>query len=271
MALTVISLGAGVQSTTMALMAAEGEFDFMPDAAIFADTQSEPAAVYRHLKWLMSPGILPFPVHIVTAGSLRDEITGKRPDGRRSWGRPPMFVVRDDGEAGMLNRQCTRRYKIDPIRKKMRHLCGLKPHQRVKGIIAEQLIGISMDEIFRMKPSRDSWIRNRWPLIEKRMDRRQCLKWLSHHSYPIPTKSACTFCPFRDDAGWRELRDKHPTDWLDAVEVDRAIRIGMPGVDKSKAYVHRSLNPLDQVDLRTDEECGQLNMFLNECEGMCGV
>jgi hypothetical protein len=45
----VVSLGAGVQSTTMALMAAHGELTPMPDAAIFADTGWEPKAVYEHL------------------------------------------------------------------------------------------------------------------------------------------------------------------------------------------------------------------------------
>lgn len=50
----VISLGAGVQSTTMALMAAHGEIGPMPDCAIFADTQDEPPEVYDHLAWLMS-------------------------------------------------------------------------------------------------------------------------------------------------------------------------------------------------------------------------
>ena len=36
--LRVLSLGAGVQSTTLALMAAHGEIGPMPDCAIFADT-----------------------------------------------------------------------------------------------------------------------------------------------------------------------------------------------------------------------------------------
>ena len=48
----VLSLGAGVQSSTLALMAAAGEVTPMPDAAIFADTQAEPAGVYRWLDWL---------------------------------------------------------------------------------------------------------------------------------------------------------------------------------------------------------------------------
>ncbi len=48
----IISLGAGVQSSTMALMAAHGEIEPMPDAAIFADTQNEPQRVYEWLDWL---------------------------------------------------------------------------------------------------------------------------------------------------------------------------------------------------------------------------
>jgi hypothetical protein len=38
----IISLGAGVQSSAMLLMALEGRFEDMPDCAIFADTQDEP-------------------------------------------------------------------------------------------------------------------------------------------------------------------------------------------------------------------------------------
>ncbi len=62
--LRVISLGAGVQSTTMALMAAHGEITPMPDCAIFADTQAEPRSVYEHLEWLratMEPAEPPSP------------------------------------------------------------------------------------------------------------------------------------------------------------------------------------------------------------------
>ena len=59
--LRVLSLGAGVQSTTLALMAAHGEIDPMPDCAIFADTGWEPSAMQGHLAWLMSGNVLPFP------------------------------------------------------------------------------------------------------------------------------------------------------------------------------------------------------------------
>src|SRR3990167_7074077 len=68
----IISLGAGVQSSTMALMAAAGEITPMPTAAIFADTQDEPSNVYRWLDWLEKQ--LPFPVYRVTNGSLSASI-----------------------------------------------------------------------------------------------------------------------------------------------------------------------------------------------------
>ncbi|MBP2230768.1 3'-phosphoadenosine 5'-phosphosulfate sulfotransferase (PAPS reductase)/FAD synthetase, partial [Azospirillum agricola] len=58
--LRVLSLGAGVQSTTLALMAATAEVGPMPDCAIFADTEWEPHGVYEHLDWLETQ--LPFPV-----------------------------------------------------------------------------------------------------------------------------------------------------------------------------------------------------------------
>ena len=47
-----LNLGAGVQSTTLALMAARGELPDgeLPDFAVFADTGWEPTAVYQHLQ-----------------------------------------------------------------------------------------------------------------------------------------------------------------------------------------------------------------------------
>ena len=67
--LHVISLGAGVQSSTLALMFATGELSPMPDCAIFADTGAEPKIVYDHLERLIEA--LPFPVHIVSGVQIR--------------------------------------------------------------------------------------------------------------------------------------------------------------------------------------------------------
>ena len=270
----IISLGAGVQSSTMALMAAAGEITPMPDCAIFADTQSEPRAVYDWLDWLEKQ--LPFPVHRVTAGSLREEILSATRGERRMDARPPFFVG-----GGMLRRQCTHDYKLIPIAREQRRLLGLKRGQRwpLKTAIT-QWIGISRDEEQRAKASKRKSIINRWPLIEVGMTREDCLAWMSKHGFKKPVKSACTFCPYRDDASWRVMKKNDPESFNDAVAIDSAIRHGMENSGKQLSsqpwFLHRTQIPLVQVDFRNAEDAGQERLFDEkgfavECEGMCGV
>jgi hypothetical protein len=262
--LNVLSLGAGVQSTTLALMAAHGEITPMPDCAIFADTGWEPKAVYDHLAWLMSPDVLPFPVHQVTIGPLREHVIKRSNSTGQRFAAVPWYVRMPDGGDAMGRRQCTKEYKLTPIRRKVRELLGGKTP---KGG-AQVWIGISTDEAMRMKPSQLGYIINRWPLIDHRMNRNDCLRWLEKHGYPTPPRSACIGCPYNSDRRWRDMRDSDPVSFADAVAVDAAIR-NMPGF-RGQSFMHRSMKPLDQVDLSNAEDRGQLNLFNNECEGMCG-
>ena len=266
--MNVLSLGAGVQSTVMALMAAHGEIKPMPDCAIFADTQFEPDSVYTHLDWLEAQ--LPFPVHRVTAGDLRaDTLAELNGDAKRAASIPAFTAG-----GGMAMRQCTTEYKIEPIRRKLRELLGLKRRQRApKEITVRQWIGISTDEAVRMKPSRDRWIENVWPLIDADMSRQDCLRWFEHnYSDRVLAKSACIACPFHNDALWRDMKLRDPRAFEGAVAFDHAIRHGGSLEEmREKQFVHRSCKPLDEVDFRNLEDMGQLNMFNQECEGMCGV
>ena len=264
--LNIISLGAGVQSSTMALMAARGEIGPMPDCAIFADTQWEPKAIYDWLDWLEKQ--LPFPVYRVTAGSIRDAVLTKQNTSGGRFASVPYFTA----SGGMGRRQCTSEHKIQPIRKKVRELIGLKKGERgPREVVVRQWIGISTDEIQRMKMSSDKYIENVFPLVDARMNRNDCLRWMERRQYPMPSKSSCIGCPFHSDSMWREMRDTDPVSWADAVEIDRLMRVNGPvrGMTQLE-YMHRSCKPLDQVDLTTPEDMGQLS-FLDECEGMCGV
>jgi hypothetical protein len=261
----ILSLGAGVQSTTLALMAAKGEFDDMPDAAIFADTGDEPEAVYLHLKWLQEQS-LPFPIHVISRGTISSDLL----NGDKA-ARPPLFTRKND-RIGMLPRQCTTNYKVKAINRKIRELCNVGSRGRPPKDLAEVWIGISMDEIFRMRPSRVGYIRNRHPLIEKQMTRRNCLLWLEVNGYPKPPKSSCWHCPYQTNTQWRDKRNNYPAEWQKAVEFDRSLRSDtMIKLNKVPCYVHPSAIPLEEVDLSTAEDRGQLNLFNNECEGMCGV
>lgn len=264
--MNIISLGAGVQSSTMALMATHGEITPMPDCAIFADTGAEPRKVYEWLDWLEKQ--LPFPVYRVMhkAGlteHIKDGVKGLR------FANPPFFADAN-GTPGPLRRQCTSEFKVNPIRRKVRELMGLEKGERFKGEPAIQWIGISTDEAQRMKPSRESYVKHIWPLIEKNVSRLQCLQWMAAKGYPTPTKSSCTYCPYHDDKTWREMKLTDPQSFADAVVMDELIRGGVKGVRHS-LYLHRSLKPLAQVDFRNANDMGQIDLFNDECEGMCGV
>lgn len=257
----VLSLGAGVQSSTLLLMACEGEIE-KPDCAIFADTGWEPKAVYEWLEWLekraAEAGI---PVYRVTAGDLRADALNNI----KGFASIPVYTRNKQGKPSQVKRQCTRDYKIRPIRRKVRELMETAGQTTV-----EQWMGISLDEATRMRTSDVKYITYRYPLIDRRMTRHDCTLWLERHGYPRPPKSSCVACPFHDDRWWHDLKANSPEEWADAVAFDEAIRRGKTRIDED-AFVHRSLKPLAEVDLSTPEDRGQASLWDAECTGHCGV
>jgi len=279
--INVINLGAGVQSSTMALMAAKGEITPMPDCAIFADTQAEPDSVYEWLDWLEKE--LPFPVYRVTKGSLTEKsltpaiATAKAKyykEGEKYMKRIiPVFGKMPDGEVvAALGRSCTADYKIRPIEKKIEEIANIKRGE--KDLKVTQWIGISYDELQRMKESRKPWTQLRYPLIELQMHRYHCKQWMKKSGYPEPPRSACYYCPFHSDEEWRRLRNDEPLFFKKAILFDKQIT-ELSKQDKAmkmEAYLHRSCKPLGEIDFDNDEDKGQETWdFMAECEGMCGV
>lgn len=128
-------------------------------------------------------------------------------------------------------------------------------------------VGISMDEVVRMKPSRVKWQVNRWPLIEAGMTRNDCVRWMAERQESAP-KSACVGCPFHTNAMWRAIRDETPDEWADACAIDEALRLGGRGKMRGQEYMHSSMLPLAEAPIGDDD--GQISLDL-ECEGMCGV
>lgn len=264
--LRVLSLGAGVQSSTLALMIAKGKIP-MVDCAIFADTMGEPKAVYKWLSWLEKQ--LNYPVYKVSKGDLRKDMLDAI-NGKYKFLSVPLYTKNaETGKKGLLRRQCTADYKILPVNKKVRQLLGLQSNEkRKKGTKVEMLMGISMDEVYRVKENRLKYITNVYPLIELGMNRNDCLNWIKENNYPTPPRSACTFCPFHNNSEWREIKE-NKEEWDSVVELDRLIRKGTKK-DTDDVFLHSSCLPIDQVDLKEKPE-DQYNLFNNECEGMCGI
>ena len=264
----ILSLGAGVQSTVLALMVARGELEHV-DYAIFADTQWEPKAVYKHLDWLENEiynNPYPFPICKVSAGNIkRDLLRGVNSTGHK-FITVPLFN-RVNNKIQMGRRQCTREYKLAPLYREARRLAGYKPRQRIPRGYIKMLIGITTDEIIRMKDARVQYIENCYPLIDINLSRTHCLEWFKKHYPNRPlVKSACIGCPFRTNSEWLWLQTTSPKEWKSVVRIDKKVRHIKKGTEQ---YLHSSALPLTQALNKTKKESDV--SFSHECEGMCGL
>tara|TARA_R100000687_G_scaffold63699_1_gene51740 strand:+ start:232 stop:1041 length:810 start_codon:yes stop_codon:yes gene_type:complete len=267
----VLSLGAGVQSSTLALMIEKGEVP-MVDAAIFADTKSEQKAVYDWLNWLEAQ--LSYPVYRVSWRNLKQDILDASQGNYKAFTAPFFTLNVGTGKKGLLRRQCTGDYKIKPIVQKVRELLGLEKGQmRKKGTKVEMLMGISIDEIVRIKPNQIKYISNIYPLVEKGMSRSDCKAWMGKHNHPEPPRSACTFCPYHSNEEWQNVK-QNKKEWEEVVKLDLAIRsqekFKTNKYNLDELYLHRSCKPISEIDFNEDKS-RQLDLFAEECAGICGV
>lgn len=232
--LRILSLGWGVQSFTIAAMVALGELPLI-DFAIHADTTFEHQWTYefaeRWTPWLEDRG-----VRVVTVngdGELIDK-----------WGgvRIPAF------SKGIIKRQCTKYWKVMPIR---RYLQGMRDGKKV-----ELLMGITTDEMQRMKFSDVQYIKNNYPLFELSMSRGDCISWLRENNLEVPNRSSCICCPYQTKLEWRELQNQK-ADWKRADEIDKFIRDKRPPWD---LYLCNQRKPLEQCDFRSPQDMGQMEL-----------
>jgi 3'-phosphoadenosine 5'-phosphosulfate sulfotransferase (PAPS reductase)/FAD synthetase len=264
---SVLSLGAGVQSSALALMFAKGIFFPMPEFAIFADTQAEPPGVYAWLEWLEKQ--LPFPVEKVTQGDLFIESLEPKLSKAGNLYHQHQILAFIGGDKrkkqGIVARHCTRSFKIDPI---YRHVKASIPKKQEVVMV----MGISWDEIQRMRDSHRPWVKNRYPLVEQRITRDMCKRWMVQEGYPEPPRSACVFCPYHNNAEWKRLKTEEPDQFQKAVDYEKKLQSlyekfsNMDGVP----YLHNSCKPLEEIDFDSNE-AGQRDLFFGECEGMCGI
>jgi hypothetical protein len=265
------------------------------DAAIFADTGEEPAAVMEHLKWLKAlngPPIIERNAGKRLGDGLIDgigptgysyETTSKRSGERIRYASIPAFTLSESGDVGMTRRQCTSEHKTNVVERSIRRdIVGLKPKQKLpKDVVVHQYIGLSFDEprrVIRVRArffGKTQWMAH-FPLFETNTTRTGCKKWLASRVPHIVPRSSCVFCPFHSDREWRGVKAVL-CDWNRACEIDDALRKEESTCSAShtdRLFCHRSCVPLRDVDLseKPDTDDNQLEMaFAAECEGMCGV
>ncbi len=261
-----LSFGGGVQTGALLAMILNGDFE-RPDVVVFADPGWESAETYRFIEFCKDrckAAGLPF-LEVSGGHIRRDSLT----PGTRFAAMPFHMATVSGIAIGMGRRQCTREYKVDAVYRGLRKYFEIEKGRQIKPPIINWL-GISMDEVMRMKESQVASVRCRWPLIEMKKTRQDCLDYLEKAGWPRVVKSACIGCPYHSDGFWVKMKRESPAEWEDACEFDEAIRT--PGVRehlklKSLAYLHPSRKPLREAPLGEN----QLDMFGNECEGHCGL
>ena len=304
----VLSLGAGTQSTLLYLLADAGRLEFKHkefdrfgrvvasewrkaniERAVFADTGAEPGPVMRHLEWLKDNHDLPIDVR-QKSDLAHDLLEGINSTGHRFASIPAFTISLDALERGerpgILRRQCTREYKLDVIDRWLRYdLLKLRHRQKwPKGVRVRSFIGMSSDETgraMRVMENAKPYETPCFPLIDMGFNRERTIEELRAWNIPheVP-RSACTFCPFRQDAEWLDLIDTDPEGFKKAVDLDRAIRGEHARCAKGmrqKMFLHRSCVPLGEIDfdkIRAElaTRLHQPDLFARpDCMGACGT
>ncbi|KKM80843.1 hypothetical protein LCGC14_1335740 [marine sediment metagenome] len=249
---TVMSFGAGVQTTALAILAVQGKLDPRPDFAVFADTGGERPETYEHIyrfsEWLAERGL---PLHIARQRimPLEEWVLTRSPS-------IPVFMTPN----ARGRRQCTVEWKIRPIYYYIRYKLAIRTF--------DMQIGISSDEIMRMKPARPKYVTNSWPLVDMGLSRTDCFDIIRKAGIKSAGKSACFFCPYQDGKRWVDTRRRYPDLWARAIAMEDTInkRFAEKG-DSRQAFLTKLRVPLRMLG----EEIPIEDLEGEECEGYCFV
>lgn len=255
--LNIISLGAGKQSTYMLIQALEGKWGIIPDYAVFSDIGCEPQMVYDYLEWLKSyvKDKYNFDITIVSNGNLMSDTLDFLNGKTKRVATPPFYM----SEGGIMKRHCTTDYKIVPIR---RFYQKIRNKKKIR-----QWIGISLDEMQRMKISNVKYIDNYYPLVEDKIRLSDIKNWYKKTEFKEPMKSSCMICPFHSNGYWKRFKKLFPIEFEKVCEFDDAIR-NYPTL-KSQAYLSRHLKPLREINFNYSPSL--FPELIEECEGLCGL
>ena len=251
------SNGGGTQSAAITGLIVEGKLK-KPDFIAIADTGREDRRVWEYLYQIIVPALRD--VGLEVRRIKKDEfdvedIWQERKDADLPRVLMPMFVDTKNQGGGKLTTVCSMEWKQRIIRAWLRS-------QGVKECFV--WLGMSTDEVHRLKPSGLNWYEHHWPLcFDVPMRKGECIRYVTEVlHWPEPPGSACWMCPNHTDGKWRNLKEQTPDQFKQACDLEDKIRERRPDF-----YFHRSLKPLREVVFETT----QIGWIDNgSCEsGMC--
>ena len=269
MGLKILSCGAGMQSTALALMACEnvvtpGKFPLVPvyDLVAFCDLGKEPPWVIKQVEFIEKAcNSVEIPFVILQSPLYKDYLDNF---GKSRVVSIPFWPVDQDGKKGKMMRNCTMDYKINLIQKYVRwEVLGYTKGQRTKpeDLKAHEMhIGFSTEEQQRCKENPHKMFVNKFPLVDMGLERKDNYAYIRDY-WGLETKaSACSFCPFHRNYFFKYLKDNEPEEYQAVVEFDDLLEKGQPKTNiRSKLYISRSRKRI--VDL-LPEECKDAGCFL---------
>jgi hypothetical protein len=258
----IFSFGGGVQSVAVLVLAAQRRLAY--DAFVFANVgaNSENPDTLVYFEQVAKPYALKHDIELVEvsrrnrkgqAVSLLDSLYSAK----RSVNIP---VRMSNGAPGRRN--CTGDFKIAVVARWLRENGATVEKPATVGL------GISIDEFQRMNQSRIDWQVNEYPLIDMNLSRRDCRQLIMSAGLPVPPKSSCWFCPYKNREDWQQLRNHKPDLFAAAVSLEQYLNGVRRDLGRDAVYLHSSCIPL------VDVVGNQLELGLEEaaCEsGYCFV
>jgi hypothetical protein len=256
------SYGGGVQSTALLVLAAQGRIDF--PLFLFAnvgDDSEHPATLtYVHeiaVPYADANGIELVELHRVpTKGAHAGQVETLYGQLMRKGSRSlPIPVRMSNGAPG--TRSCTADFKIWVVGKELRR------RGATVDAPAAVALGISTDEIERATPGIDPKAPYQfrvYPLLDLGLSRHDCARVITAAGLPVPSKSACWFCPFHDREAWRRLKRDTPDLFERACDLERTLNDRRDALGKDHVYLTRFAKPLaetvdDQLVLEGMDGC----------------
>lgn len=230
---TVWSYGGGTQTAAIAVLILQGRLP-RPDLIVMADTGREVQATWDYLNTVVRPAGLD--VRVIGQEWARWGLTF----GQAHSLLVPAFTRQNSG-VGQMHTFCSNEWKQRPIRRWL----------RAEGVTdCDTWLGISTNEMHRMKPSGLNWYRHVYPLIEMvPTNRAGCVSLVQGHGWPTPPKSRCWMCPMMSGLEWQQLKRDEPHNFDRAVTLDAELRQSDPDV-----YLHRLGLPLDEAVEQTEQQ-----------------
>ena len=266
----IVSYGGGTQSTALILMALEGDYGLVrPDFGVWADTGGEPQFIYDYVDYFIDYVKDKYDFDIFKI-KHKDGLVNKmlaepkilRTGKFYTSSVPPFYTLNENGQKGMLNRQCTSDFKTNPISK----LINSKLERGEKYRI---WIAISFDERSRMKVSPIKKRTNYYPLVDLFIRRQDSINYVIGKGLKPPQRSSCYFCPFHSNKYWNWLKTHHNEEFVKAVDFEKKVQANIPTNDK--VFLHSDCIPLDQVYFDNPNQLDLFPELIDECGGECGI